>query len=218
MNLQALSDENKLPVPFDLVELFEVELGQEEREKRCATFESLYTHSLFYFAQVYGKLDDKQKSATLIQHTLQRLLDNNREKSDNEGGEKKQQQQQQNAGYQERVVFNPLDWATHAAALSQYYVCEGDFATARHCLCCAEAILNRLNLNAQTSHESDRLNEQTASIKRCWGKYAIELLKTSKQKLIDDSVSPPPPLFSPFFCFVSFKLIIAFLLRSTRRI
>lgn len=169
-------------MPFDLVELFEVEFAVEEREKRCASFESLYTHSLFYFAQVYGKLDDKEKSATLIQQTLQRLLDN-REKTDGEN----KQQQQQNAGYQERVVFNPLDWATHAAALSQYYVCEGDFATARHCLCCAEAILNKLN--AQT-HDSDRLNEQTASIKRCWGKYAIELLKTSKQKLIDDSVRP----------------------------
>ena len=82
---------------------------------------------------------------------------------------------------QDNVVFNPLEWATHAAAISQYYVCENDFATARHCLCCSEAILDQL-------HKSDFINaeklaEQTQSIRRCWGKYAISLLNESKMKL-----------------------------------
>lgn len=155
------------------------------RDKRCANFESLYTHSLFYFAQVYGKLDEKEKSANYCQATLQRQMDEHLRRKTT-SVEETQSTQNDVPQPQERVVFNPLDWATHAAAISQYYQCEGDFPTARHCLCCAQAILDKLN---EDKSGSETLKEQTASIKRCWGKYAIEILKTAKRKLIDDSVS-----------------------------
>lgn len=181
----AIEEEKQTP-PFDPSELIELNSNLTV-EKRRSSFESLYTHSLFYFAQVYGKLDEKEKSAKFCQLTLQRQIEDHLAATTsvecNTGGDGLEDNFQQQP--QEKVVFNPLDWATHSAAISQYYMCEGDFPTARHCLCCAEAILNKLNAEKT---ESDFLKEQTASIKRCWGKYAIELMKTSRKKLLDDSV------------------------------
>ena len=87
--------------------------------------------------------------------------------------------------------------------MSQYYVCEGEFATARHCLCCADAILVKLNKDRPeviktAENEEDpnyenpnaKLQEQTFSIRRCWGKYGIELLKFAKRKLLESSDEP----------------------------
>jgi len=49
---------------------------------------------------------------------------------------------------------------------------------------CADAVLVKLNkgkTRADTatvaSNPNEKLNEQTASIRRCWGKYGIALLK-----------------------------------------
>jgi hypothetical protein len=44
-------------------------------DKRNALFESLYTHSLFYMAQIHGKLGNKEQSAYYCQLTLQRQLE-----------------------------------------------------------------------------------------------------------------------------------------------
>lgn len=164
---------NKSCLPFDPSEIISLNVKSLSTEKRRANFEGLYTHSLFFFAQVYGKLDEKEKSASYCQLTLQRQLnehvetvnDVNSVDQPNEGAQITEQPQ-------ERVVFNPLDWATHSAAISQYFVAEEDFATARHCLCCAEAILKVLN-EKEKENPSDRLSEQTASIKRCWGNSII---------------------------------------------
>jgi hypothetical protein len=182
--------------PFNLNEL--IHLNKEFTiKKRADSFEALYTHSLFFFAQVYGKLDDKEKSAYYCELTLQRQLDRHNEavevctKENMDDGELFKIIATEDQ--QERVLFDPLDWATHAGAISQYYVCESDFATARHCLCCAEAILRKLHEDFKSSKISineERLNEQTQSIRRCWGKYALELLKLSKQKLIESADQP----------------------------
>jgi KIF-binding protein len=167
-------------------------------QKRKSNFEALYTHSLFYMAQVYGKLEDKERSADYCRQTLQRQLD--QEQSKDESGSESDQLTEElrelnllHLQPQERVSFNELDWATHAAALSQYYVCENDFATARHCLCCAEAVLAKLHEDAlklkrsNASSDQEKLNEQTNSIRRCWAKYAIQLLKTSKAKMLEST-------------------------------
>jgi hypothetical protein len=121
------NDQSAYTMPFLPIELITIDpdYSQKRREK---SFESLYTHSLFYFAQIYGKLGDKQKSAFYVQLTLQRQMDEHNEESNlklDEFDEKI------NAS-EEKVQFEPLDWATHAAALSQYYLCEEDFPTAKH--------------------------------------------------------------------------------------
>ena len=168
-------------VPFTINELIAIDTPNEDEktlndDKRELLFESVYTHSLFYMAQIYGKLNDKDKSALYCQLTLQRQIDYKNTNDDFVD----------NLNDVNKISFDPIDWATHAAALSQYYVSCGDYSTARHCLCCAEAIIDKLNqLKSADSNEEylNKLNEQTASIRRCWGKYSIELLKSSIQYL-----------------------------------
>ena len=178
--------------PFDPSEL--ICLNKElSSEKRRSNFEALYTHSLFFMAQIYGKMDEKEKSANYCQLTLQRQMDEHCETVESLENrdpdlitEKDLEQQPQ-----EKVLFNSLEWATHAAAISQYYVIEDDFATARHCLCSAEAVLEVLNNETGTdSYRREKILEQTASIRRCWGKYALELLKVSKLKLLESADLP----------------------------
>ena len=186
-----LQDENKdnfITVPYDSNELicFKKDLSV---KKRQSNFEALYTHSLFYFAQVYGKLDDKDNSAHYCELTLQRQIDAYNEKIENISNQTETKELDDQL--EEKVSFNPLEWATHAAAISQYYVTENDFATARHCLCCSEAILIKLNQDADSSgNSSDHLKEQTNSIRRCWGKYALGLLTISKLKLRESADQP----------------------------
>lgn len=173
-------------MPFDPTELISIDLKLND-EIRKNNFESIYTHCLFYSAQVYAKLDEKDKSAYYCQLTLQRQIDQNKMilNNDEDTNTNKNDLTILNQQLQEKVSFQPLDWATHAAALSQYYVCQNDFATARHCLASADSILNKLN--ASTTSDDEKLNEQTHSIRRCWAKYAIELLKVAKTKLLEST-------------------------------
>jgi KIF-binding protein len=128
-------------MPFELNELIVLNKESDE-EKRRKAFEALYTHSLFFFAQIYGKIDEKEKSAYYCRLTLQRQLDQYNDKLN----EKEIESNRESSDYQnEKVIFNPLDWATHAGAISQYYICLEDFATARHCLCCSESVMETLN-------------------------------------------------------------------------
>lgn len=169
------------PHPYLPIELIHPNTASSSVDlKRRTNFESLYTHSLFFFAQIYAKLGEREKSAYYCQLTLQRQLDglNSEEDTVEKQAEVKTSIEQ----LDERVLFNELEWATHAAALSQYYLTESDFATCRYCLCCADAILVKLN---SVEEKTEKLKEQTASIRRCWGKYAIELLKYSKERLVN---------------------------------
>jgi hypothetical protein len=111
-------------LPYELIYL-DVNISQTKREYN---FESLYTHSLYFFAQIYGKLDDKHTAASYVQLTLQRLLDSYNNALDQvpESNDKKVDP------FGEKVSFDPLEWATHTAAMSQYYLCEEDFATSRY--------------------------------------------------------------------------------------
>jgi hypothetical protein len=184
-SLKNLSlNENSIEMtPFDPIELIQIS-KELTRSKRRTNFESLYTHSLFYFAQVHGKLDNKDESAYYCYLTLQRQLTDRFEQNCDENKSNEEENTKFIEQPQEKVKFNELEWATHAAAISQYYVCENDFATARHCLCCAESILERIKDELSVSNTNlERFNEQKASIQRCWGKYAIALLKYSKEVL-----------------------------------
>jgi hypothetical protein len=57
------------------------------------------------------------------------------------------------------------------------------------CLSCACAILKKLNNEEKSVYSTERLKEQTASINRCWAKFAISLLKYSKNKLNESAES-----------------------------
>ena len=81
-------------------------------------FEQIYTHTLFFLAQIYGKLDEKQQSARYCRMTLERQLTTK--------------------------TYSPIDWATNCATLSQYYMTKHDYPTARYCLICADTMLNRV--------------------------------------------------------------------------
>jgi hypothetical protein len=173
---KSLPKNEKFQVPFDFHEIIEFD-NQLTNEKRELIFESLYTHSLYYMAQIYGKLGEKEKSAFYCQLTLQRQIEfNNTYDDDN--------------NQSQTLIFDAIDWATHAAALSQFYICEDDFSTSRHCLYCAEALLSYVNENRMKYDEVylEKLDLQCASIKRCWGKYGLGLLKYSKGLLLVDTL------------------------------
>ncbi|KAI8487472.1 hypothetical protein Bbelb_347060 [Branchiostoma belcheri] len=77
-------------------------------KSRLAEFEKTHTLTLYYLAQTYPKLGDNEKSAAYCHLTLSRQL--------------------QSGNYQ------PLDWATNCATLSQYYITRDSFTQGRHCL------------------------------------------------------------------------------------
>jgi hypothetical protein len=89
------------------------------------------------------------------------------------------------------VSFDAVDWATHCAALSQYYLAENEFATARHCLACSDFLLTKMEKDRANLDEAlvFRLDEQFAHINRCWSKYGIGLLAYSKEQLCNQSKS-----------------------------
>ena len=140
---------------------------EEEREQ---SFEDLYTHTLFYIAQVYTHLDKPKLSAEYCQKTLCRQLDNK--------------------------LYDPLEWSLNAATISQYYINVGNFPQARHCLAAATVMLSRLDNEsiAQEPNEilKEKLDQTAADINRCWIKYCITLLETScdnEEQSQSDSIS-----------------------------
>lgn len=114
------NDRTFTSMPFDPSEFIRVNL-ELTNDSRKNNFESLYTYSLFFSAQIYGKLDEKVKSAYYCQLTLQRQIDEHREgvtspqEPTNENPNEKIVFKQQPL---EKITFDPLDWAT----VSQLFV------------------------------------------------------------------------------------------------
>ncbi|EGD74563.1 hypothetical protein PTSG_12368 [Salpingoeca rosetta] len=138
--------------PWGRCELLPVQ-GDEERMDEL---ENTYTHCLFYLAQCYMQLDQPGKSAEYCQQTLARQY--------------------------ETGQFDKLDWATNAAAISQYYLSENAFSDARMYLACAQAV-------ADTEERDDEDTQQKkAAIAQCWVKYHLTLLNASWE-LVQGNVS-----------------------------
>jgi hypothetical protein len=112
-------------------------------------------------AQVYAKRDEKELSAEYCQITLQRQL--------------------------EWDTYEPMEWAMCAATLSQYFISNDEFHLARHCLACAEFIyqeaLDKDNIDS-SEETKEKLKQGTADIERCWAKYGLALLDSSKSKIL----------------------------------
>ncbi|KAK2158859.1 hypothetical protein LSH36_162g01012 [Paralvinella palmiformis] len=141
-------------------------------QKRKEHFEDKHTHTLYYLAQVYGKLEENQKSAEYCHETLRRQLDTRK--------------------------YEPVDWALNAATLSQFYISHNNFPQARHCLASASYVLQELGDVPQTLtvtpdddesqeelNKRERLPKAWADIYRCWIKYGLMLLEYSQARLYE---------------------------------
>uniref|UniRef100_A0A2K5JZ04 KIF-binding protein n=1 Tax=Colobus angolensis palliatus TaxID=336983 RepID=A0A2K5JZ04_COLAP len=82
-----------------------------------AEFEKVYTHNLYYLAQVYQHLEMFEKAAHYCHSTLKRQLEHN--------------------------AYHPIEWAINAATLSQFYINKLCFMEARHCLSAANVIFGQ---------------------------------------------------------------------------
>ncbi|XP_017274282.1 KIF-binding protein [Kryptolebias marmoratus] len=156
--------------PTDMTEYFSTEENLLTHQERTKRFELAYTHTMYYLAQVYKNLGQKERAATYCHSTLQRQLQLNQ--------------------------FSPMEWALNAATLSQYYITKGRFMEGRHCLAAATVISGLAGevpseAAAQESEtESERreqLRQKRAEIARCWIKYCLNLLQDAK-KLLEDNI------------------------------
>ena len=143
-----------LPPPLTETEWLAGETTSEwEREK---AFENLHTHTLFYLAQVYSNLGQDKVSAQYCQTTLSRLL--------------------------ETHEYDANEWSLDCATLSQYYLKVEAYSQARHCLASASCVFAKFCSNS--GDLSDEMREKTergkADLSRCWTKYCISLLRSSR--------------------------------------
>jgi len=135
-----------------------------EPEKAADMMEKLHTHTLFYLGQVYQLLEEPDKSAACFYSTLNRQLNSN--------------------------DFDPVDWALNAATLAQYFLANDNFMNARHHLACATVVLNKHESeltalsDSNASDKIETLNRRKADLNRCWGKYCIVLLCSSRDDLL----------------------------------
>ncbi|XP_053307035.1 KIF-binding protein [Spea bombifrons] len=144
----------------------EKKITEQERSKR---FERVYTHTLYYLAQVYKHLKQDEKAAQYCHTTLQRQL--------------------------EYDGYNPMEWAINAATLSQYYLGKQCFMESRHCLAAANVIFSKAEHvpspesakeNETEQERLDLVRQKKAEIARCWVKYCLNLLQDARKKLEDN--------------------------------
>nr|XP_039249060.1 KIF-binding protein-like [Styela clava] len=139
--------------------------------QRDAKFEKIFTHTLFYLAQMYKQSDENDLSAAYCQRTLRRQL--------------------------ESKEYDPKEWAVNSAGLSQYYICQNMYREAKHCLACANVIMEEAKPQEglpepkpdddnETIMLRNEIPQKKADIARCWVKYFLALLDYSKELLYND--------------------------------
>ena len=139
-----------------------------------ARVELLVTHTYYYLAQVHGQLGNPGKSAEFCHETLARQL--------------------------RAAAYQPLDWATNAAVLSQFYLHRGNFRAARYHLASARAVFDR-NFDpegrkvqrdteegekGEREERGEKEEEEREAVGKCRGtmdrlaaKYGLALLESS---------------------------------------
>jgi tetratricopeptide (TPR) repeat protein len=143
-------------------------------EDKDLILELLNTHTYYYLAQVYEKSGNPDKSAECCHITLSKQL--------------------------ELKTFQPLDWATNAAMLSQHYLAKEDYRTTKRHLIAASCILERykseLDSKEATTDDDEEAkiieDDREEMLKRCrsdvgrsWGKYCVILLQRSQDMDIE---------------------------------
>nr|XP_012225447.1 PREDICTED: KIF1-binding protein homolog isoform X1 [Linepithema humile]XP_012225448.1 PREDICTED: KIF1-binding protein homolog isoform X2 [Linepithema humile] len=134
--------------------------------------EKLHTLTLYYLAQVCRELDDKYNFALYCHRTLSKQLSQNKIT--------------QNLDY--------IEWALNAATISQYFVEHDKFPQARHHLAAASCVLQKYlqiletkdtkEMSDSLNAEYEKYNHRSADVARCWVKYGIALLGSSKERLM----------------------------------
>jgi len=122
-----------------------------------ASIGMLLTHSYYYLAQVHAKLGNTRKSAEYCHTTLARQL-----------------------RYSE---YDPVDWCANASTLSQFYINQENFKSARYHLLCAKIIFEKHFANyAETLSEDKKETVEgcEAHINRLCGKYGACILEYSQ--------------------------------------
>jgi len=130
--------------------------------------ENLYTLCCFYLAQMYGHIGEPEKSAQCCHRTLHRQL--------------------------QFKSYDAIDFALNTATLSQYYLGKERFKEARHHLAAATIIMAEHELNMlqpemseqQQADYTETFRHRYADVARCWAKYGLHLLQSSKERLMQD--------------------------------
>ncbi|XP_022814565.1 protein KBP homolog [Spodoptera litura] len=131
--------------------------------------EKAHTLTLYYLAQVFGSLRENLKSAIYCHVTLRRQLQYN--------------------------DYEPIDWALNSATLSQFFAEQNGFFQSRHHLAAASTILEQYEEKLGSSDNNDEVflakietfKHRSADVARCWAKYCILLMTSSKARLMNDS-------------------------------
>ncbi|XP_008576692.1 PREDICTED: KIF1-binding protein isoform X1 [Galeopterus variegatus] len=153
--------------PLDPSEHFlpeEEKLTEQERSKR---FEKVYTHNLYYLAQVYQHMEMFEKAAHYCHSTLKRQLEHN--------------------------AYHPIEWAINAATLSQFYINKLCFMEARHCLSAANVIFGQTGKIPVTEDTPEAegsvpelYHQRKGEIARCWIKYCLTLMQNAQLSMQDN--------------------------------
>lgn len=139
-------------------------------QDRLEKLETLHTMTLYYLAQVFGRIGELEKSGRYCHMTLKRQM--------------------------EGRLYEPMDWSLNCATLSQYYVTKDQYNFARYCLACAELInveafekFNPEKFDNTNEREmaEEKLGKSKADILRCWAKYGLNLLKSSHEKKLQST-------------------------------
>lgn len=139
-----------------------------EQGKGPAELEKLYTFCCFCLAQVFRDMGDLQKSSQYCHKTLRRQW--------------------------EDKSYEHIDFALNAATLSQYFIGVDMFKEARHHLSAATLIMAEYEAimlkDDMTQAERDNVQEtfkhRYADVARCWAKYGLALLSSSRERLYND--------------------------------
>lgn len=153
--------------PVDISDLFIANIETYDVEKACTNFEKYYTLTLYYLAQIYGALKDAVRSSIYCHITLQRQL--------------------------ESKDYDPVEWALNAATLSQFFMEKNGFKQARHHLAASSHILDEyerelndiIEHNDEQDAKAETFKHRSADVARCWAKYGLLLLSTSRDRLMN---------------------------------
>ena len=160
-----ISHPNTEPISFSNL----LDLKHMEKLTPSEILEKLHTLTLYYLAQVYGSLEDYFKSAIYCHMTLNRQL--------------------------ESKDFESVEWALNAATLSQFFLEKGAYKEARHYLASAtyvlqeyeETLKSEVEISEEVAAKIENFKHRSADISRCWAKYGILLLSSSKERLLLNS-------------------------------
>ncbi|KAL7647673.1 UNVERIFIED_CONTAM: hypothetical protein RMT77_001282 [Armadillidium vulgare] len=153
--------------PLSIHELFLTNLSS----KGFEVLESLHTLTLYYLAQVMGKLGDHIASAKLCLTTLHRQLSS---------GE-----------------YHTSSWAVNAATLAKFYQDNNKFGVARRLLAAAWTLLddyhaeNSVEDSKSSEHlgedSNEKLLEAKAEVNRRFGMYCVSLMQESYNVLSEEN-------------------------------